>query len=168
MSGRCFRIWHETWVDISHQGSSIGTYSTMWTNEFICSCRGESAETWLDVPKSRRQKLSHPSGLKIVFPSLQTVRDSRLGERGGGTIFCRRSQWEGTRFPRELFHDSRSKRGGVLMHSKVCPGLSRSGMMADSMVLDDYRYVRQTERRACEGSSRRTPEERLRLGRRLG
>ena len=34
-------------------------------------------------------------------------------------MFCRRNQWEGARFPRHLFHDSRSKRGGVLMHTKV-------------------------------------------------
>ena len=34
-------------------------------------------------------------------------------------MFCRRNQWEGAKFPRELFHQSRSKRGPVLMHSKV-------------------------------------------------
>lgn len=34
-------------------------------------------------------------------------------------MFCRRNQWEGKNFPRELFHQTRSKRGKVLMHSKV-------------------------------------------------
>lgn len=34
-------------------------------------------------------------------------------------MFCRRNQWEGAKFPRDLFYDSNSKRGRVLMHSKV-------------------------------------------------
>lgn len=34
-------------------------------------------------------------------------------------MFCRRKQWEGANFPRQLFHQTRSKRGRVLMHSKV-------------------------------------------------
>ncbi|KAG2134937.1 tyrosyl-DNA phosphodiesterase I [Suillus cothurnatus] len=80
--------------------------------------RGESAEDWLDEPKSRRAKLSWPS-VKIVFPSLKTVRDSILGEQGGGTMFCRTNQWEASKFPRELFHDSNSTGGRVLMHTKM-------------------------------------------------
>ena len=34
-------------------------------------------------------------------------------------MFCRRSQWQAEKFPRQLFHDSKSKRGRVLMHSKM-------------------------------------------------
>jgi len=39
--------------------------------------------------------------------------------QGGGTMFCSRNQWKATKFPRDKFHDSNSKAGGVLMHSKV-------------------------------------------------
>ncbi|OAX34687.1 phospholipase D/nuclease [Rhizopogon vinicolor AM-OR11-026] len=99
------------------QGSSIGIYSTQWLNEFHWSARGESAEDWLDE-KTKRTKLPWPP-VKIVFPSLKTVRDSVLGELGGGTMFCRTSQWEGSKFPRELFYDSNSAGGRVLMHTKM-------------------------------------------------
>jgi tyrosyl-DNA phosphodiesterase-1 len=110
------------------QGSSIGTYSTQWLNEFHFSARGESADEWLDEPKNRRSKLPWPA-VKILFPSLKTVRASALGEpvsvlslqttfvrwfilgQGGGTMFCRTKQWEGAKFPRELFHDSNSAGG---------------------------------------------------------
>jgi hypothetical protein len=34
-------------------------------------------------------------------------------------MFFKRPDWASEGFPRELFHDSKSKRGGVLMHSKV-------------------------------------------------
>lgn len=68
------------------QGSSIGTYSTQWLNEFHWSARGESAEEWLDEPKTRRSKLPWPP-VKIIFPSLNTVRATVLGEPVSATEF---------------------------------------------------------------------------------
>jgi len=34
-------------------------------------------------------------------------------------MFCSPNQWKATKFPRDKFYDSKSKAGGVLMHSKV-------------------------------------------------
>ncbi|ELU38689.1 tyrosyl-DNA phosphodiesterase domain-containing protein [Rhizoctonia solani AG-1 IA] len=70
-------------VSIECQGSSIGTYSTSWTNEFMSSAKGVSPDTYLDTPKSRRSKAPHPPGLKIIFPSLRTVDESILGRSVG-------------------------------------------------------------------------------------
>lgn len=42
-------------------------------------------------------------------------------------MFCRKSTWEAAKFPRNLFGESRSRRGRVLMHSKVGGALARSG-----------------------------------------
>ncbi|KAJ8468157.1 hypothetical protein ONZ51_g9818 [Trametes cubensis] len=103
------------------QGSSIGNYSTMWMNEFYKCARGESPQKWLEMTKARRSKTPYPP-VKILYPTAQYVRESVLGEAGGGTMFCRRKQWEGANFPRNLFHQSRSKRGRVLMHSKMILG----------------------------------------------
>lgn len=63
----------------SAQGSSIGSYSTQWMNEFYCSAKGESAESWLDDSRAKRMKLPYPP-MKILYPSLRTVKDSVLGE----------------------------------------------------------------------------------------
>ncbi|KAF9449699.1 phospholipase D/nuclease [Macrolepiota fuliginosa MF-IS2] len=103
---------------IECQGSSLGSYTTQWMNEFHWSARGESAEDWLDEPKRRREKLPFPP-VKVVFPTKRTVQASALGEPGGGTIFCRRRQWAAKNFPRDKFYDSKSKGGPVLMHSKM-------------------------------------------------
>ncbi|EIW76911.1 phospholipase D nuclease [Coniophora puteana RWD-64-598 SS2] len=107
------------------QGSSIGTYTTQWLNEFHHSARGESAEDWLDAPRSRRTKLPFPP-VKIIFPSLKRVRATALGERGGGTMFCKRAQWEGKNFPRGSFYESESRGGRTLMHTKMIIGTFRS------------------------------------------
>jgi hypothetical protein len=48
-------------------------------NEFYISAQGNSAEDFLDKPKKNRDKLPYPP-VKILFPSLTTVRESKLGE----------------------------------------------------------------------------------------
>jgi len=108
-------------VSLECQGSSIGTYSAPWLSEFILSGKGGSPEVLLDAPKSRRAAIPMPSPntLKILFPTRDWVRNSVLGEAGGGTMFCRKRSWEAAKFPRNLFHESRSRRGRVLMHSKM-------------------------------------------------
>jgi len=105
----------------SQQGSSIGAYSAAWLSEFSLSGRGCSPEASLNASKSRRAATPMPSSntLKILFPTWDWVRNSVLGEAGGGTMFCRKRSWEAAKFPRNLFHESRSRRGRVLMHSKV-------------------------------------------------
>lgn len=108
-------------LQLECQGSSIGQYSTQWFNEFFHSASGRSAEEYLDEPKGRRAKLPYPS-IRVVYPSLRTVQQSVLGEPGGGTMFCRREQWSAPKFPRDHFHDSKSKAGRVLMHSKMVIG----------------------------------------------
>ncbi|VDC04263.1 unnamed protein product [Peniophora sp. CBMAI 1063] len=103
---------------IEYQGSSLGKYSSKWLNEFYGSAMGQSPETWLDDPVSRRSKLPVPD-IKIVFPTHDYVKNSKLGEPGGGTIFCKKAFWEGSTFPRQIFYESRSTRGPVLLHSKM-------------------------------------------------
>ncbi|CAE6429711.1 unnamed protein product [Rhizoctonia solani] len=110
-------------VLIECQGSSIGSYSASWTNEFMSSAKGISPDTYLDITKARRSKAPHPPGLKIIFPSLRTVDESILGRNGAGTMFCQRKQWDASTFPKRHFYDSNSKRGKVLMHSKMILGI---------------------------------------------
>ncbi|CCO34571.1 tyrosyl-DNA phosphodiesterase 1 [Rhizoctonia solani AG-1 IB] len=110
-------------VSIECQGSSIGSYSASWTNEFMSSAKGISPDTYLDTTKARRSKAPHPHGLKIIFPSLRTVDESILGRPGGGTMFCQRKQWDVATFPKKHFYDSNSKRGKILMHSKMILGI---------------------------------------------
>jgi tyrosyl-DNA phosphodiesterase 1 len=106
---------NDTELVLECQGSSIGQYTTQWLNEFYSSCSGISPEKWIHKSKKSREGLPFPN-IKILFPSLTTVENSILGTDGGGTMFCKEKNW---RSARELFHDSNSKRGGVLMHTKV-------------------------------------------------
>jgi tyrosyl-DNA phosphodiesterase-1 len=78
-----------------------------------------------------RPKAKEWPSMKVLFPSLATVEASELGKevscgirvvtiadkQGGGTMFVGQS-WKVV--TKHLFHEANSKRGGVLMHSKVC------------------------------------------------
>ncbi|KAJ7114050.1 hypothetical protein C8R44DRAFT_796164 [Mycena epipterygia] len=104
------------------QGSSIGRYSTQWFNQFYISASGHSSalKAHLDIPDSRRKKLAYPPGVKVVFPTLATVKST--AEHGSRSLFCTRDKWGGTNFPRAAFHDSKSRAGRVLMHTKMIIG----------------------------------------------
>ncbi|KAI9772892.1 MAG: hypothetical protein M1840_008774 [Geoglossum simile] len=59
------------------------------------------------------------SGVRIYFPTKDTVANSKGGVRGGGTI-CFQSKWfHASSFPRQLLRDCRSTRAGLLMHNKM-------------------------------------------------
>jgi tyrosyl-DNA phosphodiesterase-1 len=55
-------------------------------NEFYWSTRGESAEEWLDEPKTRREKLPYPP-VRVVFPTKKIVQASALGEPVSFNLF---------------------------------------------------------------------------------
>ncbi|EIW73567.1 hypothetical protein TREMEDRAFT_70993 [Tremella mesenterica DSM 1558] len=96
------------------QGSSLGQYNIEWYNTFYQLCTGKDVRALVDHPKYK----DWPP-LKIIFPSLATVEASELGKDGGGTMFCGKAFTANTK---HLFHHSESKRGGVLMHTKMLIG----------------------------------------------
>ena len=63
------------------QGSSVGKCNKVWLKEFYHSASGASAQDWIGKTK-KADRLSWPgkNGVKILFPTLKTVRESRLGE----------------------------------------------------------------------------------------
>ncbi|KAL1732021.1 hypothetical protein EV714DRAFT_248198 [Schizophyllum commune] len=121
-------------VEVECQGSSIGRCTSVWINEMYGSMRGQSAREWLDATKERREATPLPP-VKIVYPTKATVHATAWGVNGGGTIFCRRATWEAKNFPRQLFHDSKSTGGPVLMHTKMILALIKDKKAVSSSKL---------------------------------
>ncbi|CAK9780729.1 unnamed protein product [Cutaneotrichosporon oleaginosum] len=118
--------WHprkDEKVVAEYQGSSLGKYSLDWYSYFYQLCNGKDLAS---IARSGKAVTWPP--LKVVFPSLATVDTSINGRPGGGTMFCGSAFSDRTR---SLFHDANSKRGGVLMHTKMLIALfepSSSGL----------------------------------------
>ncbi|WWD04867.1 hypothetical protein V865_002938 [Kwoniella europaea PYCC6329] len=98
-------------LDVEFQGSSLGTYSLEWFSKFHSFISGKTAQQI-----SNRSKPNAWPEIRILFPTLANVEATQLGKEGGGTMFCGKAFNNVTR---GLFRDSRSKRGGVLMHTKM-------------------------------------------------
>lgn len=56
---------------------------------------------------------------RIMFPSHETVSASKNGTNSGGTICLDPKHYQRDQFPKELFRDCKSKRAGLLLHSKL-------------------------------------------------
>lgn len=92
------------------QASSIGALDMRWLEEVGASC-------FIHVPETRAR-----NGLKIVFPSESTVKQSKLGTRGAGMIILRKDTYLSPKFPKHLLCDYNSNQysqDGHLAHSKI-------------------------------------------------
>jgi hypothetical protein len=99
------------------QGSSIGSYDMKWINNFYqCASGSPSTNGSIDL---NAQSGSPTPPLSVLYPSLHTVRNSKSGKGGAGTLFCNKASWEKADFPQHIFKDTMSKRSGVMMHVKV-------------------------------------------------
>ncbi|KAJ8064361.1 hypothetical protein OCU04_006705 [Sclerotinia nivalis] len=58
-------------------------------------------------------------GLRVYFPSKQTVAESKGGTNAAGTICFRPKWYDASSFPRHLMRDCHSRRKGLLMHNKM-------------------------------------------------
>ncbi|KAJ7663951.1 tyrosyl-DNA phosphodiesterase-domain-containing protein [Mycena polygramma] len=105
------------------QGSSIGPYTTQWFNQFYISAKGHPSalKRHIDDPEGDRKQLSYPPGVKVVFPTLATVKSTGI-QLGAHSLFCTRKKWKVPSFPRKAFYDSKSSAGPVLLHTKMIIG----------------------------------------------
>ncbi|KAK7031725.1 tyrosyl-DNA phosphodiesterase-domain-containing protein [Favolaschia claudopus] len=103
---------------IECQGSSIGSYTTQWLNQFYISASGHlsALKGFLDLSEGKRRKLDCPTGVKVVFSTFETVMNS--SRRGVNSLFCDVKKWEAKNFPQGIMYDSKSRAGKALMHTK--------------------------------------------------
>lgn len=112
-------------------GSSIGNYKPNWLSAMMASMAGKHPQEWgfskqqtkpsakaFEPPTKEQARTSASLPLKIVFPTQDEVLNSHGGPGGGGTLFCQLKAWNDAAFPRHLFYRGRSKRDGVLAHTK--------------------------------------------------
>ena len=113
-------------LSLECQGSSTGAYTLEWLRVFYRSCLGwDPLALVATKARSESSKRKIPwkgkelPDLKIVYPTFKTVKESKNGTHGGGTIFCDVDKWNKPDYvARPLFVDSRSQREGLLQHVK--------------------------------------------------
>lgn len=71
------------------------------------------------TPEEKTLLMEMEESFRIMFPSHETVRTSKRGTSSGGTICLDPKHYQRDQFPKELFRDCKSRRTGLLMHSKT-------------------------------------------------
>ncbi|KAF8940875.1 hypothetical protein BGZ47_007578 [Haplosporangium gracile] len=102
--------------DMEYQTSSLGKLTVKFLAELYRASRGFTPRPRIKVDVDERVP-----PIKIVFPTLGHVANSRLGELGAGTVCLRREFWNSSTFPRAVMHDFElvGRHKGSLMHTKV-------------------------------------------------
>ncbi|KAI9248880.1 tyrosyl-DNA phosphodiesterase I [Phascolomyces articulosus] len=102
---------------VEMQTSSLGGLNVSYLNELYRSFSG--IEPYANGSKPPRQTKSGTlPPIDVIYPTTDTVNDSRLGPPGASTICLNTSSWRKPTFPKQVMCDAISHRPGTLMHSK--------------------------------------------------
>lgn len=94
---------------IECQGSSLGNMDRAWLSDVLQSCSADDRRQHCDTVDSV---------IRIVFPTMTHALEGGAGNFG--TIFCKKSHWDGPKFPRSLFYRCESLYGSHQpLHSKT-------------------------------------------------
>ncbi|KAI0603242.1 phospholipase D/nuclease [Biscogniauxia sp. FL1348] len=114
-------------IEIDFVVSSLGSINMEIISALYNAARGDNGlkEYSERTAKGGKKKTAanNNSPLKekfrIYFPSHDTVAQSHGGINGGGSVCAQSKWWNAATFPRELVHDCKSVRKGLLMHNKI-------------------------------------------------
>ncbi|KAI0860975.1 tyrosyl-DNA phosphodiesterase-domain-containing protein [Xylaria cubensis] len=115
-------------VEVDFVVASLGAVNTDLISAIYNAAQGDNGmkEYEKRIASSGKKKTAQKTGLschsdnfRIYFPSHETVSRSRGGKNSGGTICLQSKWWDSPTFPRDLIHDCKSVRPGLLMHTKI-------------------------------------------------
>ncbi|KFZ20192.1 hypothetical protein V502_03291 [Pseudogymnoascus sp. VKM F-4520 (FW-2644)] len=118
-------------LNVAFVSASIGALMDDFMLAILLACKGDDGLkelTWrTSAPPANRKRtpeektllMEMEEGFRIMFPSHETVQKSIRGTSSGGTICLDPKYYQRDQFPKELFRDCKSKRAGLLLHSKL-------------------------------------------------
>ncbi|KAK3375445.1 tyrosyl-DNA phosphodiesterase-domain-containing protein [Podospora didyma] len=110
-------------VEMDYVCASLGALNDTLLKGLYNACQGDSGRKEYESRAARNGKGGADKNLRshvrVFFPSHETVVQSRGGRNGAGTICFQDRWWKAPSFPHDVLRDCRSKRKGLLMHSKI-------------------------------------------------
>lgn len=126
-------------LSIDYVTSSLGTASMMFLSSIYLAAQGDSGMTeygWRDRrslaaanPQRETVQKNIRANFHILFPTHDTVASSTGGPRCAGTICFQQQYYESPFFEKGTLRDCKSRREGMLMHSKVSQSLSQGSLL---------------------------------------
>ncbi|KAJ6503816.1 tyrosyl-DNA phosphodiesterase I [Mycena sanguinolenta] len=123
-------------LELDYLTSSIGSYSVPWLAVFRL-CAGGQAQALRAYLDRGQHRIPAQGPTRVIYPTLETIRGTVLGEAGASSISCLRAHWTKIAFlianPTAglQMRDAKSRSGGVGMHTKMILGTLRSASTQD-------------------------------------
>ncbi|KAK4455898.1 tyrosyl-DNA phosphodiesterase-domain-containing protein [Podospora aff. communis PSN243] len=116
-------------IELDVVTASIGAVNYDLLRGLYFACQGDSGLKQYQLRTARLKARTIAGGdddtetldkhIRVYFPSLQTVKESRGGTDAAGPLCFQSQWWSAESFPRKILRDCQSTRQGVLMHSKI-------------------------------------------------
>ncbi|KAK0673822.1 tyrosyl-DNA phosphodiesterase-domain-containing protein [Cercophora samala] len=108
-------------IELDYVCASLGAVNNSLINSLYFACQGDSGLKELSTRTPAHKKVADDvlDHVRVYYPSERTIASSKGGRDGAGTICFQPKWWKAASFPREVLRDCRSRREGVVMHSKV-------------------------------------------------
>ncbi|KKY25471.1 putative tyrosyl-dna phosphodiesterase domain protein [Phaeomoniella chlamydospora] len=78
-----------------------------------------AGDTKVQIGSDTSADIDWDENFRCYFPSDETVKASKSGPQGAGTVCFQEDWWRRPDFPREIMRDCISTRPGMLMHNKI-------------------------------------------------
>ena len=131
-------------IQIDYITSSVGSLNTEFLKLIYQAAQGEdgvshitkriSGHSTVEGSKKDHQ-IDWERCFRCYFPSEDTVRSSKAGPAGAGTVCFQEDWWKKPTFPRMIMRDCISTREGMLMHNKV--GFAGGEALSNSSIADN-------------------------------
>ncbi|KAK4179794.1 tyrosyl-DNA phosphodiesterase-domain-containing protein [Triangularia setosa] len=108
-------------IELDYVCATLGAVNSSLVNSVYNACQGDSGLKELENRTPTHKKVSDDvlDHVRVYYPSEATVASSKGGRDGAGTICFQPKWWKAATFPHEVLRVCRSRRQGVVMHSKV-------------------------------------------------
>ena len=110
-------------IQIDYITSSIGSLNNDFLRTIYRAAQGDDSHWSVGISKKvNKSQEFHDiweKHFRCYFPSENTVKASKAGPGGAGTVCFQEDWWHKTTFPRDIMRDCISVRPGMLMHNKI-------------------------------------------------
>ena len=110
-------------IQIDYITSSVGSLNTDFLRTIYRAAQGDDGHWGVGMSKKIKKDQELDSGwekhFRCYFPSENTVKASKAGPAGAGTVCFQEDWWHKASFPRDIMRDCISVRPGMLMHNKI-------------------------------------------------
>ncbi|KAK7529672.1 tyrosyl-DNA phosphodiesterase-domain-containing protein [Phyllosticta citribraziliensis] len=128
-------------LKLDYATSSLGALKKTFLTQMLAAARGQEVKPLTLRNATDISAADLASKFRVYFPTQNTVESSRGGPNAASTITLMKKFYDAPTFPKEVMHDHKSTREGVLSHNKIMLARGRREDDGDRDVKVAWVYV---------------------------